>query len=144
MAVIIVDHTFLGNKTLDDLSLWVTPITLHNGEKKRTIQMLLDTGAQRTVISFDAQELLNLPTRGESLRGSGITGNSQYMVQNLDRLEIGSIVFSDIEILIGQLPKPFSRYQIDGILGGDILKNLTLILNYPEKRLRIEKQIVSC
>ncbi|CCQ60869.1 retropepsin-like aspartic protease [Crocosphaera watsonii] len=95
-------------------------------------------------ISFDAQELLNLPTRGESLRGSGITGNSQYMVQNLDRLEIGSIVFSDIEILIGQLPKPFSRYQIDGILGGDILKNLTLILNYPEKRLRIEKQIVSC
>ena len=53
-------------------------------------------------------------------------------------------VSSDIEILIGQLPKPFSRYQIDGILGGDILKNLTLILNYPEKRLRIEKQIVSC
>jgi hypothetical protein len=143
MAVIVLDHTFLGNPNLEELSLWVIPITLRYGDKQRTIQTLLDTGAQRTIISYDVQGWMDLPTQEESITGIGVTGRSRYIINQLDRLEIGSIMFTDIEILVGKLPKGFDKYLIDGILGGDILKMIKLTLDYPEKLLKIEKKIVS-
>ena len=37
----------------------------------------------------------------------------------------------------------FSQYYIDGILGGDILKELKVIIDYPQKTLKLEKLFIS-
>jgi predicted aspartyl protease len=143
MAVIVVEQRFSGNLNLEEMSLWLIPVTLICGDKCRTIDVLLDTGSEVTIISNDVLEWAG---SGESRRGSGVTGSSLYTISKLDKLEIGSIPFTDIEeIWVGRLPRQFNRYpRLKGILGGNILKMLKLTIDYPEKLLRIEKTIVSC
>jgi hypothetical protein len=143
MAVIVVEHIFQGDRNLEDLFLWIIPVTVQFNDIRRTVNVLLDTGAQKTVFSTDLSELLDLPRNQSSIQGSGATGSSSYEITKLDRLEIGSILFGDTEILIGSLPKPFSKYYIDGILGGDILKELRVLIDYPQKTLKIEKSFIS-
>jgi hypothetical protein len=143
MAVIVVEHIFQGNRNLEDLFLWIIPVTVQFNDIRRTVNVLLDTGAQKTVFSPDLSEWLDLPKNQSSIQGSGATGSSSYGIAKLDGLEIGSILFGDTEILIGSLPKPFSKYYIDGILGGDILKELRVLIDYPRKTLKIEKSFIS-
>lgn len=143
MAVIVVEHIFQGDRNLENLFLWIIPVTVHFNDIRRTVNVLLDTGAQRTVFSPDLSEFLSLPKHQPSIQGSGVTGSSEYSPAKLDRLEIGSIVFGDTEVLIGSLPKIFSPYYIDGILGGDILKELRVIIDYPRRTLTIEKSFIS-
>jgi hypothetical protein len=52
-------------------------------------------------------------------------------------------LFSETEVLFGSLPGVSSKYYIDGILGGDILKELKVILDYPQKTLKLEKLFIS-
>ena len=134
---------FQGDRNLKKLSLWVIPVTVQFNDIQRTVNVLLDTGSEATLFSPDLLKFLDLPRNQRSVRGSGVTGSSLYSVVNLDRLEIGSILFSDAEIHIGSLPQPLSEYYIDGILGGNILKELTLLIDYPQKTLKIERSFVS-
>jgi hypothetical protein len=143
MAVIVVEHTFQGDHNLERLSMWVIAVTVEFNDNRRKVSVLLDTGAQRTVFHPDLLDFLDLPTSQSSVRGSGVTGSSRYRTARLDRLEIGSILFSETEVLFGSLPGVSSKYYIDGILGGDILKELKVILDYPQKTLKLEKLFIS-
>jgi hypothetical protein len=134
---------FQGDRNLKKLSLWVIPVTVQFNDIQRTVNVLLDTGSEATLFSPDLLEFLDLPRNQLSVRGSGVTGSSFYSVVNLDRLEIGSVLFGDARIHIGSLPQPFSQYDIDGILGGNILKELTLLIDYPRKTLKIERSFIS-
>lgn len=118
-------------------------VTVEFNDNRRKVSVLLDTGAQRTVFHPDLLDFLDLPTSQSSVRGSGVTGSSRYRTARLDRLEIGSILFSETEVLFGALPGVSSKYYIDGILGGDILKELKVILDYPQKTLKLEKLFIS-
>ncbi|MDB9412496.1 aspartyl protease family protein [Microcystis aeruginosa] len=51
-----------------------------------------------TVFHPDLLDFLDLPTSQSSVRGSGATGSSRYRTARLDRLEIGSILFSETEV----------------------------------------------
>jgi predicted aspartyl protease len=143
MAVIVVEHIFQGDRNLEDLLLWIIPVTVQFNDIRRSVNVLLDTGAQKTVFSPDLSEWLDLPENQSSIQGSGATGSSSYEIAKIDRLEIGSILFSETEVLFGSLPGVSSKYYIDGILGGDILKELKVILDYPQKTLKLEKLFIS-
>jgi predicted aspartyl protease len=143
MAFIVVEHIFQGDRNLEDLFLWIIPVTVQFNDIRRTVNVLLDTGAQKTIFSQDLLEFLDLPRNQPSVRGSGVTGSSLYSVVSLDKLEIGSILFGDRDVLIGSLPKPYSKYYIDGILGGDILKELRVLIDYPQETLKIERSFIS-
>jgi predicted aspartyl protease len=142
MAVILVKKRFVGDPTFDKLKLWVIPVTIKGEERKRDFNLLLDTGAQRTVIIPKVKENLDLlEVNQESVQGIGVTGSSQYSTVMVN-LEIGSINLVDVNILVGSLPGVLSRYQIVGILGADVLQLLSLKIDYLEKLLEIERPIV--
>jgi predicted aspartyl protease len=142
MTVILVNKRFVGDATFDKLKLWVIPVTIQGEERKRDFNLLLDTGAQRTVIIPKVKENLDLlEVNQESVQGVGVTGNSQYSTVIVN-LEIGSINLLDVNILVGSLPGVFSRYQIVGILGADVLQFLSLKIDYLDKLLEIERPTV--
>lgn len=142
MAVILVKHEFEGDAIFDQLLLWVIPVIITNGEKTLTLKLLLDTGAQKTVVVPRVQQLLNIVESNKTQQGSGVSGNANYSVAEVDNLEIGSISLGSVELLIGAVPQPFAKYKISGLLGADILKMLCITLDYPQKLLVIEKTIV--
>jgi hypothetical protein len=135
----LVKKKFVGDATFDKLKLWVIPVTIKGEERKRDFNLLLDTGSQRTIIIPKVKENLDLlEVNQESVQGVGVTGNSQYSTVIVN-LEIGSIPLVDVKILVGSLPVVFSRYQIVGILGADVLQFLSLKIDYREKLLEIER-----
>lgn len=142
MAVIVVSHEFTSDEIFDRLCLWVIPVTMTNNQKKFTFNFLLDTGAQRSLIVPSVQKFLKISNTGESQVGSGVSGNTSYSEGEVDNLEIASIALGNVNILIGNLPQPFTTYKIYGLLGADILKMLCVTIDYPEKKLVIEKTVV--
>ncbi|MDJ0555892.1 MAG: hypothetical protein QNJ68_15900 [Microcoleaceae cyanobacterium MO_207.B10] len=50
MSIILVRKEFVGNAAFDKLKLWVIPVGIEGQKRKLTFNLLLDTGAQRTVI----------------------------------------------------------------------------------------------
>jgi Aspartyl protease len=141
MAVIVVQKRFVGDINLDRLKLWVIPVAIEGEQRKVTVNLLLDTGAQRTVIVPALEKILGIAMETEPLQGIGVGGKSQYLTGAV-KLEIGSISLGDLNILVGILPNLFSKYQIAGILGADILQLLSLKIDYPEKLLEISRYIV--
>jgi len=142
MTIIVVKKKFAGNATFDKLKLWAIPVTLKSEEREREFNLLLDTGSERTIITPKVKENLRLlEVSQQSVRGIGITGSSQYPTVTVN-LEIGSISLVDINVLVGSLQAKFSRYQIAGILGADVLQLLSLKIDYPKKRLKIERSLV--
>jgi hypothetical protein len=146
VAVIRVEHIFCSNETFDNLGLWVIPVKIQGEKRQITVNFLLDTGAQKTILSPDIQAIVGITETNDSTRGVGIgRGSPSYRVGKAENLEIGSIALGEFEILIGNLPGIFAKYKIDGLLGSDIFngKGLCLKLDYPQKYLKIEKEIVS-
>lgn len=139
MTVILVKKEFVGDATFDKLKLWVIPVGIEGEKKKLTSRLLLDTGAQRTVIIPKLKEILGLQEVTEKpVRGEGATGTSQYSTA-IASLEIGSINFLEVKVLVGSLPDVYSKYQIVGILGADVLQSLSLKIDYPKGILEIER-----
>jgi len=139
MAVILVKKKFVGDATFDKLKLWVIPVGIQGQKRKLNFNLLLDTGAQRTVIIPKVKEILGLQeVTEEPLRGEGTTGSSKYSTA-IANLEIGSINLLEVKVLVGSLPGAYSKYQILGILGADVLQSLSLKIDYPEGILEIER-----
>ncbi len=141
MAVIVVQHRFAGDPTFNKLKLWVIPVSIQGEQRRVTFNLLLDTGAQRTVVVPVVPRIVGIQTEPKPVQGTGIGGNSQYLT-GVVTLEIGSISLGDLNVLVGSLPGVFSRYQIAGILGADILQLLSLRIDYPEQLLEISRTIV--
>ncbi|MDY6804541.1 MAG: retropepsin-like aspartic protease [Cyanobacteriota bacterium] len=142
MAVIIAKKKVGNNEaTFNKLSLWRIPVTIKGLEKAIAYNLLLDTGAQRTVIRPYLAEEVGIQLEEGSKSGVGIGGKSTYRIGNVD-LEIASITLGSLNVLVGPLPGPFSKYNIDGLLGADALKMLKVELDYPGRTLEISKTIV--
>ncbi len=138
MSVILVRKEFVGDATFDKLKLWVIPVTTKFEERSHIFNLLVDTGAQRTVIDTTVSKIIGLKVDSESVEGIGVTGKERYFSAKVN-LEIGSISFLDQNVLVGSLPGICSRYEISGILGADVLQLLYLKIDYPKKLLEIER-----
>ena len=138
MSVILVRKEFVGDATFDKLKLWVIPVTTKFEERSHIFNLLVDTGAQRTVIDTTVSKIIGLKVDSESVEGIGVTGKERYFSAKVN-LEIGSISFLDQNVLVGSLPGICSRYEISGILGADVLQSLYLKIDYPKKLLEIER-----
>ncbi len=142
MAVIIAKKKVGQNEaTFNKLSLWTIPVTIKALEKAIAYNLLLDTGAQRTVITPYVADEIGIQLKKGSKSGVGIGGKITYQIGNVD-LEIASITLGSLDVLVGALPGAFSKYKIDGLLGADALGMLKVELDYPGKTLEISKTIV--
>ena len=100
---------FSGNQPLVDIGI--------NGG---TVTLLLDTGAQSTVLTEAATQRLGLPadpTRSSTMRGVG--GSATHANAMIAKLQVGGVNFGAVSIGVATFGRATSGY--DGLLGADLL-----------------------
>lgn len=94
------------------------------------LRLVLDTGADRTVISPAALSRAGIDmTAGTPFRISGVTGSSSASLVNVPRLDIAGAQVGPIGVVAFAVPGEF-----DGLLGRDILDAFTVTFDPAQNR----------
>ena len=116
--------------------------TIHGKEAS----FLIDTGASRSV--FDPKTISSFIENIQFERKEGMSagvGSSDLESATfvIDSLTLGSLEITDYEAVALDLENIHEMYaklglpQIDGILGGDLLKRYKAVINYKSKKVRL-------
>jgi len=113
----------------DDAKRMVVPVFL-NGHGP--FGFVVDTGANRSVVSTEAAAACGLPSAGKA-DVHGIAGVEPASLAAVRRLAVGEVISSDLE-----LPTvPRARLGADGLLGVDILRGRRMRLDFAQNRFEI-------
>lgn len=94
------------------------------------LRLLLDTGADRTVISPSALSRAGIDTRtGTPFRISGVTGSSPASLVNVPRLDIAGAQVGPLGVVAFDVPG-----EVDGLLGRDVLDAFTVTFDPAQNR----------
>ncbi len=106
---------------------------------------LLDTGAERTILTAAAAKRLRIephyeyPRRMQSLHGAVSSGDAR-----LRTVELGGMRLDDFRILVASVTLPsLAGRSIDGLLGADFLNGFEVDLDLPHSRLTLYEK-ASC
>ena len=105
-----------GNSLLVDVSI-----------NSSSIRLLLDTGATITALSSDTIHRLGLKPTGRSISLSTANGLTQSQLYSADRLNLGRLRLENLMVAEVDLGR---RSQVDGLLGTDVLKQLSKQFSY--------------
>ena len=108
--------------------------------------LILDTGASRSV--FDEKRIVEFLGHDEleeqDRLSSGLGTNTMTSKKvKIAKLEIGDIIISNYDATILDLSHVNASYEklelkpVDGILGGDILKEYDAVIDYPKSELTL-------
>lgn len=117
-----------------DGQLITTSLTVTFRERVLRIDdVIIDTGSSHTIICPDILEEIGVTYEtGDSIyEAYGIGGSVHFNTKIMDRIEIGTRSFENIEIDVGILPKNHK-----GLLGLDILKQQNFIIDLKTLELR--------
>ncbi len=110
-------------------------LTVPVGINGQWVRMLVDTGAERTMITEETAERLKLPRDARfQTRSGGVGGVTQSADARIDSLVLGGIAFPFQRLPVNRLGPgvPF-----DGLLGADILLAFELDIDVPAGTLSI-------
>jgi predicted aspartyl protease len=94
------------------------------------LRLVLDTGADRTVISPAALTRAGIDTSGGTpFRISGVTGSSSASLVNVPRLDIAGAQVGPLGVVAFAVPGEF-----DGLLGRDVLDAFTVTFDPAQNR----------
>jgi aspartyl protease/uncharacterized protein DUF4124 len=111
---------YSGGPLVVDASLNGTPLRL-----------LLDTGADRTLISPAAMVRAGLPVDGgAAVRIQGVTGDVVAPLVSIPRLDLAGRRLGPLAVLVHGLP----AQDVDGLLGRDVLDAFTLTVDSTSRR----------
>jgi Aspartyl protease len=101
----------------------------------------LDTGAAGGGrIGRDLATKLGLKTVGQAISGDPSGKNRETVdIVEAGSLAIGDATFSAVKLAVRDLPAAPGRTAPDGILGFGLFQDYLLVLDYPARRVRIEK-----
>lgn len=114
---------------LIDTGIPFTAISLVNKESILKIErVLVDTGSATTIISADFLERFGIvPDHSDAIhRMSGIGGYEYVVQKRIDGLQLGSTLIENVDIQLGDMDYGF---EINGILGFDVLSKMGAIIN---------------
>ena len=132
----------LDNPSFNELGLILLPVMIEGSSEKKIFDLLLDTGAEISLLSYDIAEIIDVPMVGvRKVNGVGYGGvgvGKVFARRGIVRnIQIGGISLGYTEVILGELPTKFHRYNILGILGAKALQNVCLKIDYPKKVLEI-------
>jgi hypothetical protein len=128
----------LDSPSFNELGLIILPVMIESSSRKQVFDLLLDTGAQISFLSKFLAEIIDLETMGAVyVQGVGINGTGNFNRGVVKNIQIGEISLGNTEVVFGDLPTKFSKYNILGILGSKTLQNVCLKIDYPKKILEI-------
>lgn len=102
-------------------------------EGRGTLQFLVDTGADRTTISREAAEALQLPS-GEPVVMHGVAGALQVPTVKIGSLEVGDRRMTDLVAPVLEQ----AHLGAAGLLGIDSLRDQRLLLDFKNTRMVIQ------
>lgn len=89
------------------------------------LSLLVDTGADRTVISPSAMARAGFGAeRGTAVNVVGVAGSASARLVTLPTLDVGGVRIGPLAVIVHALPTE----GVDGLLGRDILDRFTLVL----------------
>ena len=126
-------------------NLIILPLLLNN--QRDTLNFVLDTGVGHTLLTDSIFiEKLNLDTnklRRVIVKGGGIGEVIPTYIVPMQKLEVGSLIapFQSVLVVSKSLTylSQYAGIKIDGIVGYDFFRNLTVRIDYQRKELRIFK-----
>jgi hypothetical protein len=115
------------------------PITVEARLNGVSLTLIVDTGADRTVISPEAIERAGLGGQeGRTIQVIGVTGTSTASLVTIPLLDVAGARIGPIVVVAHALPPSFrgpagsggaAGYSIDGLLGRDVLDVFTLTVD---------------
>lgn len=103
------------------------------------VDLLVDTGAQRTILAIDVADRLGLPRDKNAVQTMiGVGGRTQAADAIVDRMVIGGVHFPINRIATAPLNLHNNRgLNADGLLGSDILLAFELDIDAPDGKLTL-------
>ena len=106
---------------------------LYNGRRKRITNIVVDTGASKTLISQDSVDDIGIKVKREDevVTSYGIGGKEHAFVKKIDRVSIG-------DYFAEKIPLEFTVIQyedINGLLGLDLLMDAGFNINLKDLRM---------
>lgn len=114
----------------EDLGLIIIPIT-YNGVVK---EFAFDTGAQRTVVFSWAKEELKPTSRTIYLKSSN-SSMTKLPIYKSGKVSLGTKTITKHTSIMVEDSDIFSCYEVDGILGVDIIKHFNWTIDFEKKQL---------
>jgi hypothetical protein len=101
----------------------------------------IDTGAGGGArVDASLKERLGLKAVGQALAGDPSGKNTRTIdLFKLDSLSLGGVQFHDVETGVGDYNRMPNMQHIDGVLGFGLFAEYLLTMDYPGKRLRLER-----
>ncbi|QQK80741.1 clan AA aspartic protease [Salicibibacter cibi] len=102
-----------------------------NGQSLSLQRVLVDTGSGSTVVSTDLAEQIGVVAEENDMiyRICGVGGSEFVYSKTVDKVRVGNMKTEDFELGIGAMNYGFN---LDGIIGLDLLQRLKAIINIDE------------
>src|SRR5208337_4607475 len=102
------------------------------------VRLIVDTGAETTLLTSAAAERLGVPATGTSLRLVGVGGEGAGSATTVHSLAIGELVLRNLPVVVdsdSENSGPSLGKVADGILGLDVLSHFDVDLDMPNGRI---------
>ena len=106
-------------------------LKVHYSNQIIKLNSIIDTGSASSVLDINLFAI-DYSRRSEIKNMVGIGGKQEVLIQQVERVEIGRILLNNIEIEFGDLE---NRFQIEAILGNDILNKLSAVIDYKRRQI---------
>lgn len=116
----------------------LVPATLNDTQG---VTLLLDTGAQRTILTPESARRAGLPVPAEASRRTVVVaggGRLDVPFLRLRRLQVGDYVVDNVEV--GVYPVAPGARLVDGVLGMDVLGRFVFTVDHQARQLRLERR----
>jgi clan AA aspartic protease (TIGR02281 family) len=116
----------------------LVPATLNDTQG---VTLLLDTGAQRTILTPESARRAGLAVpAGAARRTVAVAGGGRIEVPflTLRRLQVGDYVLDNVEV--GVYPVAPGARLLDGVLGMDVLGRFVFTVDHQARQLRLERR----
>lgn len=108
------------------------------GSTLRRVDLILDTGASRTVFTPQALQAVGFdPTAGPTIAATTASHIESVVLLTINRLEAGGQSVSNLEVTVMSLPPAL---RADGLLGLDFLRHFHLFINFQKGCLVLQEQ----
>ncbi len=114
-------------------SLIVVPVMIN---EHGPYKFLLDTGANKTILSKDVADSLGIPG-GKVQRLLSAGGDLAVSARTLNSLRLGVTRAENVEIAVGNLPL-MKTLHVEGLLGGDYLRLFKISIDYDNMIVEIQ------
>ena len=117
--------------------LIIVPARIHSGVSRETVDLVLDTGATRTVVSNEVARSLGYDPAALGEWAHITTGSGALSVPllSVEKIEALGKAATNMRVLCHTLP---SRAAIDGVLGLDFLRGERLVVDFRAGLLALE------